>query len=185
MKFAILNASQKTMRRYALSQIDLLPSFSALLELGCNDGSSAAYHFSQSSIASRYTGIDIRKDKIKQAKKSYPDLLFKRMDVLTKSALELIAKADVFMSFETLEHIGTPRGDEDVKVLSWLTPGAMVFISVPNFNAVRHVRHYNLDGWWVRYKSVIEMKEIRVYKSIHPKGKKRGNHTYLFIGFRK
>jgi len=175
----VFHDTQDAMRGYGLSHV---PESGRAVEVGCNTGAHTAPFFSKT--PDRYIGIDNQKSKIKIAEENYPQLTFVCVDCLSSKGEAIIQTADIFIAFQTLEHIGTPRGDEDLQVLSWLRKGAKVIISVPNFPAVRHVRFYPHGVWTKRFQKVLNIEELNLYYSVREAGKRRGNCSYLYTGHR-
>ena len=171
--------TQDAMRAYGLMQV---PESGCVVEVGCNTGITTAPFFINTSA--RYIGIDNQKKKIETARRLFPSLRFMCIDCLSPEGRKIIKTADILISFQTLEHIGTPQGDEDLQMLSWLKKGAKVIISVPNFNSATHVRFYNHEKWTERFAQEIHIEELCIYHSIKLSGIRKDSCSYLYKGYK-
>jgi hypothetical protein len=171
----VITGHQDIMRECGISKI---PKKGNIVEVGCNNGANSVCNFISS--PSRYVGIDNQFGKIKEARKTFPDFTFFCMDCLSKKAKKIIKASDILVSFQTLEHIGTEKGDEDLKLLSLIRKNKKIIISVPNFDSRYHVRYYKEQTWTMRFETVMKIDELYVYKS--PKKPSFNFCTFLYIG---
>jgi len=172
----ILKTSQEKMRKIGSSL--LLPFENTIIELGCSSGNFARVLYHRH--VENYIGIDVQQEKLDLAKEEMPEYEFLNINIVKdKSILE---KADAFVSFQSLEHVGTKDGNEDVDVLAHLKPNCKVIISIPN-NPYKdaHKRWFDLEGWKDRYSHLIFFNFEMTIQNINKKEKR----SFLFRGYRK
>lgn len=87
---------------------DLLPYTlrGLTVEVGCSDGNFLRLLLQKHNVE-EYVGIDINQDKINKCKSEFPNFKFVCGDVLSCYPVE---RASYFLSFQTLEHVGTTGG---------------------------------------------------------------------------
>jgi len=147
------------------------------VEVGCSDGNFLRLLL-QNHVVKEYVGIDINQDKINKCKLKFPNFKFVCEDALSYP----VEKAKYFLSFQTLEHVGTVSGTEDVSLLKQLHEGTKVLFSVPNRPYKNlHKRWFELDGWLERYGKIIDFEIWIVIQ--HPV--KQQCRSFLFYGKRK
>lgn len=156
----------------------LLPQTKLILEIGCSTGNFAELLF-EGGVRGNYLGVDKLEWKIEQARKNLPIMTFLCLDIY--NALELVKVADIIVSFQTLEHIGTRGGNEDIEVLSAANSGTRIIFSVPNFKSHDHKRWFKLPEWKDRYKDIIDYQQEFIYL----KPKRKTSKSFLFDGVRK
>ncbi len=163
----IVTTTQDEMRIMALEWI---PRQSHIVEVGCSSGNFAELI---QRTEHRYTGIDILSDKIKEARKKFPDMNFVNCDIIKN--LYMLHQATTVVSFQCLEHI-----KEDLKLIKEIPWGSIVIISVPNRKYKGHVRWFEEDGWTERFDPYITLNDAITIQ--HPK--KPNNRSFLFRGIR-
>lgn len=174
MKFfhnSILKIKQVEMRKLALEL--LLPvKEGIILEVGCSNGNFA--ELLNEKKVYNYVGIDILEDKIKIAKKRYPNLYFKCADICKE---ELIWPVSALVSFQALEHI-----PDDKEIFKKLDKGTKVVFSVPNSPyGKNHLRWFELEGWKNHYKDLIDFDfHLTIQNPV-----KLSKRSFLFRGYRK
>jgi len=169
----IVVARQDYMRQIA---VDLLPHTlcGLVVEVGCSDGNFLRVLL-QNHVVKEYVGIDINQDKINKCKLEFPNFKFVCGDALSYP----VERASYFLSFQSLEHIGTMGGTEDIDLLKRLQKGTIVVFSVPNRPYKNlHKRWFELDGWLERYNNIINF-DIRITIQ-HPV--KQQCRSFLFRG---
>lgn len=171
----IVIAPQWVMRERGLEMMETQEG--EILEIGCNTGNFAKV-IQAKGLANRYLGVDIQGSKIKEARRTYPGMMFLVEDITSKKPeiSALLAKAKVFFAYEVLEHI-----EKDIEVLTRLTPGTEIIISVPNFTSAGHLRSPKLRKWLARYQAILNVKEIVIFQNPKHSTKK----CYLIHGERK
>jgi SAM-dependent methyltransferase len=143
-----------------------------IVELGCSNGNFASLLHKNG--FRNYMGIDILKDKIKEAKNKLPGMSFICCDITEN--LYLLKGAITFVSFQCLEHI-----EKDLDVINSLRAGTKVIISVPNSPYKGHVRWFEFDGWEERFSPYIDFDCGYVIQN----PKKLNRRAFLFRGEKK
>ena len=164
----IFNITQKEMRDMALEWIDPLDF---VVELGCSNGNFAEIFYNKG--FRNYIGIDIQKDKINEAKKKLPKMLFMCADIVDN--LYVLNGFNTFVSFQCLEHI-----ENDLEILNEMKEGMKMIISVPNSPYKGHVRWFELEGWENRFSKYIDFD----YACVIQNPKKPKKRAFLFKGIR-
>ena len=165
----IFEITQDEMREMALKWID--PNENYIIELGCSSGNFAELLYREG--IKNYLGVDILKDKIREAEKKLPEMIFVCDDILKR--LNILKGATQFVSFQCLEHI-----EDDLKILNALKPTTKVIISVPNSPYKGHVRWFELEGWENRFSKYIDFD----YTCVIQNPKKKNKRAFLFRGQR-
>jgi trans-aconitate methyltransferase len=174
----IKKISQDQMRKFAVEL--LLPIKGKILELGCSNGNFVSILKNRNIDLSNYIGIDISKEKILEAKKLYPDINFINKDICNN--MNYLKDIDNFISFQTLEHIGSINGFEDCLILKNLKSNTKIIISIPNSPYKNeHKRWFEIEGWINRYKKFINFSDKIIIQNI----KKKNKRSFLFKGYRK
>ena len=153
-----------------------------ILEIGCGYGNFAEIVMNAFQ-GGRYVGIDRNEEKIRANRQAHPNLSFECLD-MTRSEfaqMQYLWDAETVCSFQTFEHVGKIDGFEDVCLLSRIRPGCEIIISVPNFKSADHKRWFTLNGWIERYRAIIRIDHVIVYKQPE-KPKKR---CFLIHGRRR
>ena len=164
----IFKITQKEMREMAIDWVDPLAN---IIELGCSSGN-FAMELQKRGIRN-YIGIDILKNKIKEAKSKIPDMAFMCCDIIEN--LYMLKGATQFISFQCLEHI-----KQDLDVLKSLNERTKVILSVPNSPYKGHVRWFELEGWEKRFSKYIDFD----YACVIQNPKKENKRAFLFRGVR-
>ena len=175
----ILTTTQNKMRYLAA---DLLAPIKKdiLLEIGCSSGNFVSILKEKNINTKNYIGIDIVKNKIKKAKKEHPNINFICADIYNK--IKYLQNTNILISFQTLEHIGTTNGFEDVKIFTYLKPQTKIIISVPNSPYIdEHKRWFELDGWKKRYNNYIDFD----YEITIQNPRKKNKRSFLLKGYKK
>ena len=167
----ILKISQEEMRKIACGWIK--QNEKIVVEAGCSSGNFVSL-LKDKKIA-KYIGVDIDKEKIKEAKKKFPSFSFIALDI--SKNLYLLRNCSLFISFQCLEHI-----KNDIEVIKAIPINSKVIFSVPNkpFHK-EHIRWFELDGWIDRFSPYIKFDEIITIQNPRKKNKR----SFLFRGFRK
>ena len=163
-----ITTTQDVMRQIVL---DWIPENSKVIELGCSDGNFASI-LKNKKI--QYLGVDILKNKIKEAIDTVKNRKFINCNILQN--LNLLKNQDLFISFQCLEHI---KGD--LLILKNLDEGTNAIFSVPNSPYRGHIRWFELDGWKERYEKYIEFSDIYIIQN----PRKNNKRSFLFRGVRK
>jgi len=169
----IIVARQDYMRQIAAN---FLPHtlYGLTVEVGCSDGNFLRLLLQKHNIE-EYVGIDINQDKINKCRLEFPNFKFVCGDALSYP----VERASYFLSFQSLEHIGTMGGTEDIDLLKRLQKGTIVVFSVPNRPYKNlHKRWFELDGWLERYDSIINFETWVTIQ--HPI--KQDCRSFLFYG---
>lgn len=93
------------------------------------------HHLAQATAARLVIGLDFDPEAIHEAQVnfSHARVLFQKADLLKKESLESVRRADVLVSFETLEHFPKELAGQVLENLkSLLYDDAILFISSPN-----------------------------------------------------
>ena len=154
-----------------------------LLEVGCGNGEFAEMLHAKYP-ETEYSGIDIQMSKIEKDRTRVPEWRndFHCMDILEHS--EYLRPASTVVCFQTLEHLGTEAGDEDVQLLKRMTSGTKIIFSVPNFKSRDHKRWFSMLGWFQRYSNILWFDRIHVYR-MKKNWKPIEKGSFLFRGVRK
>ena len=172
----ILKGTQEKMRKIASNL--LLPFENTIVELGCSTGNFARILYNRN--VPNYIGIDIQQDKLDLAEEEMPDYDFRKIDIVKNK--DILKLADAFVSFQSLEHIGSKDGNEDIEVLSQLKPNTKVIFSVPNSPyRTEHKRWFEIKGWKARYIELIYFDFEMTIQNVNKEGKR----SFLFRGYRK
>ena len=102
-----------------------------ILDAGCGSGYGA--YFLASNGAAAVLGIDVSRDAIDEATRTYrrKNLQFQMCDAQSVDDAELCGKFDVIVNFETLPHLADP--DKFIRgVKSALVTGGVYIVSTPN-----------------------------------------------------
>ena len=164
----IIIDNQEKMRKIAA---DWIKEDTNIIELGCSDGNFASILNELGNH--HYIGIDIQREKIDSAKKSFPKMNFMCCDICEN--LYMLGGAKTFVSFQCLEHI-----ENDLKILKSLKVWTKVIISVPNSPYKGHVRWFEMEGWIKRFSPFIDFDEKITIQ--HPK--KKNKRSFLLKGVR-
>jgi len=105
----VLKINQDKMRDIAAELITPFKQGSIIFELGCAEGNFAKLLFDKN--INNYIGVDILKKKVDIATRELPDMVFQCVDILKS---DIMFNIGLFVSFQALEHIGTPKGKEDI-----------------------------------------------------------------------
>lgn len=106
----------------------------SILDVGCGAGQLAA--FLRDAGVPRYVGLDFSPARVAQAREVCPEYRFVVEDVFRTDLLETL-DYDTVLSTEFMEHV-----ERDLEVLDRIRPGTRTFLTVPNFPAPAHVRHF-------------------------------------------
>jgi 2-polyprenyl-3-methyl-5-hydroxy-6-metoxy-1,4-benzoquinol methylase len=162
----IFNTTQSEMRQIAASWIT---TNKKIIELGCSDGNFAKLLLDKN--ITNYIGIDILSDKIKTAQKRYPQTKFICGNIMDK--LYYVQTADIFVSFQCLEHIL-----DDVKIFQLIKKGTDLIFSVPNSPYKGHLRWFEMDGWVNRYAPYVKFEKMITIQNPNKSAKR----SFLFKG---
>ena len=154
-------STQDDMRRDALQSVG---SEGLIVEVGCGIGNFAKL-VQEEGWGDRYLGVDMDVKKIRMAMEFFPDLLFECLNLEHYiDAVDIILEnAKTFCAFQTLEHIGTMGGGEDIGVLKRLKPGTKIILSLPDYKSKDHKRWMPKDDWVERYRRVIDIEGVKSY----------------------
>ena len=113
-----------------------------VVEFGCGRGE-LANEIKRKGLS--IIGIDKNAEKIRQAKETYPDIIFYQMDVLRMSLPP--AAFDTVVLAEIHEHVTDKMGDKMLEI-AWqrLRPNGRLIVSVPNEHAIpnpNHIRQFS------------------------------------------
>ncbi len=129
----------------------LIPERMSIVDLGCGPGRFASMLPSCNPVS--YLGIDFAPSMVAEARRYNPQLAFWLADLRTCE----IAKADVYVALEVLEHL-----DDDLALLARLQAGARIILSVPSFESSAHVRSFaDLVSAVERYSVAIDIDYAR------------------------
>lgn len=168
----IMVCKQDKMRQRSLKMIK---SKGLILELGCGKGNFAKLLFDNG--YKNYLGVDILEKNTAAAKKLVPDFKFWTANIFSSKVFSKILEAQTLVSFETLEHLGTVKGNEDINFLLSIPIRKRIIFSVPNSPYQKeHKRWFELEGWKNRYKDILDYKEIITIQ--HPV--KKTKRAFLF-----
>lgn len=136
--------------------VELIPSGSPVLDLGCGVGHLAS--MIQKAGKKYLMGVDFSEVAIKMALKRNKKLMFLNRNILDDAIYGL--PYEVIVMCETLEHI-----NDDLKIFEMIPPDKFVIFSVPNFDSIGHVRYFNdvsivLD----RYRKYLRNIQIDVFE---------------------
>jgi 2-polyprenyl-3-methyl-5-hydroxy-6-metoxy-1,4-benzoquinol methylase len=106
-----------------------------VLDIGCGPGQFAEYILQQIPNI-QYQGIDYSRVAIDQARLRCPQAHFYNIDVNEGDKL-LNINADAYVLLEVLEHM-----EHDIELIKKIPAGKKVILSVPNFDAIAHVRFF-------------------------------------------
>ena len=163
---------QEEMRKVALTMIK---SDGLILELGCGNGNFAK--LLSDNGYKNYLGIDIISNNIKEAKKLVPNFDFWAVNVFASRVFSKIKEASTIVSFQTFEHLGTRKGNEDIDFLLTFPQGKHFIFSVPNSPYLKeHKRWFELEGWKKRYGDILNYKEAITIQN----PKKKDKRSFLF-----
>ncbi len=109
--------------------------YARILDIGCGPGQFAEYLLRQCPSI-EYTGVDFSGVAVEIAKKRCPSATFIKADVFRTDILEK-SEYDLILMLELLEHL-----ENDVALLSRIPAGRSVVFSVPDSDAVAHVRFF-------------------------------------------
>ena len=175
----ILTTTQDEMRNIAADFLTPINK-GILLEIGCSAGNFVSILKNKGIDTQKYIGIDILKNKIKEAKKEHPGVNFIHADICKE--IEYLQKTEILVSFQALEHIGTVGGYEDVQIFTHLKPNTKIIISIPNSPFRKeHKRWFELDGWKNRYSKYINFD----YEVTIQNPRKKDKRSFLFKGYKK
>lgn len=140
--------------KYALRYILFLERNIDILEIGCGPGQFASLLFDNGFM--NYHGFDYAPEGIKLAHKNNPDKKERFFVADAFISPEVIAKHDLIICFEVLEHI-----QNDLELLERIQKGTKLLISVPNFDDPYHVRYFSSEKEvYERYKNTIDIYDI-------------------------
>jgi 2-polyprenyl-3-methyl-5-hydroxy-6-metoxy-1,4-benzoquinol methylase len=107
-----------------------------VLELGCGAGHLSA-EINRSGL--RVLGVDRSAGKIESARRRYPEIEFRRQDILEMPS---DAAHDTVVLAEVLEHVPGDVGDRMLaRAWALVAPGGRLVVSVPNEDCVPHRNH--------------------------------------------
>ena len=131
---------------------------SSVLDIGCGSSEIAKY-------IPDYKGFDFSKEAIDIAKE-------KGLNVWVGSAYdkENFKKADCYVSTELLEYT------DDLKVIQNIPKDYRLIFTVPSFSDPAHLRTYTEDIIRIRFRDLLEIKEIKKY-NFHSKWELGGTNT--------
>ena len=146
----IIIGTQDEMRKKAL---DYINENEIVVELGCGEGNFISI-LNEAKNITKYIGIDIDHQKIELCKKLYTknNLEFVCANIMAPHIQQYIWESHIITSFQTLEHVGTFRGNEDIEFISNIPSKKHFVFSVPNSPYRKeHKRWFEIDGWVNRY----------------------------------
>jgi len=152
-----------------------LPS-GLILEIGCAAGN--FFKCLPKTSREDYIGIDLDLEQITKAKERFPNGTFIYGDILNFH--NVLKSCKTIVSFQVFEHI-----QNDFELFDKINSGKNMIFSVPNFPyrgafPDGHKRHYEVDGWIKRYKSVLDFSEVWIIKHY-----KKNRKIFVFQGVRK
>jgi 2-polyprenyl-3-methyl-5-hydroxy-6-metoxy-1,4-benzoquinol methylase len=128
-----------------------------IIDLGCGPGQFAEF-LRRRRPQFRYTGLDISRVAIEQARMRCAQFDFIHSDVFTSDILEK-GDYEIVVCTEMLEHV-----EKDINIVERIRPGAAVFASVPNYFAFGHVRYFSdateVSGRYARFFDNFSVKPI-------------------------
>lgn len=144
----------------------------SILDIGCGPGQFAEFLLEETSNVS-YEGIDFSEIAIKQATERCPAASFQVLDFMKYDGM-MTLDVDAYIILEVLEHI-----EQDLTLIEKIPNGKLVIFSVPNFDALAHVRFFkSVEDVYLRYSKYFN--ELKIEK-IHVK---KMAFIYLGIGTR-
>ena len=105
-----------------------------LFDLGCGNGSVAAYFANQ---GYQVAGVDPSEEGIKQAHSNYPELQLKNGSGYDDLASEF-GKFPAVISLEVIEHVYSPR-DFAANLFRLVEPGGLAIVSTPYHGYIKNV----------------------------------------------
>lgn len=140
-----------------------------ILDLGCGPGQFA--QLLRDRGIDEYVGVDFSEASIDIARRLAPFYEFKHADLTDPEALKrLETEYDTVVLLEVLEHL-----DEDLELLSRIRPGARVIFSVPDFDAVGHVRFFATEA-------EVEERYAPLFSELSVDRLRYGEKLTLFLG---
>ncbi len=145
----------------------------SLLEIGCGSGQFA--ELLSRDLPLKYTGIDISREAIEQARrKNLSGFQFDVGDALVSPYLD--GSYDSVVCTEVLEHI-----EQDRELVQRIKTGTRCLCTVPNFPYKSHVRHFTSDQQVLdRYGEFFQSLTVWGIAGSH----REGTVYYLFDGIR-
>lgn len=145
----------------------------SILDIGCGPGQFA--RLLNDSFDVRITGVDFSSTAIEMARRNVPTQNFICEDMRVSSILTF-ADYDHVVSLEFLEHVSF-----DIDILKSIKSGTRCILSVPDFPATGHIRHFtNRDQVYQRYGRFFVRKEVSYWLL----NAKRESGFYLFDGIK-
>lgn len=127
----------------------------------------------------RYWGIDFSSKRVEEAQRYVPDFEFVAASAFDPAVTSRFSDYDIFTFIEVLEHI-----TQDVELVSMVPPGALVVISLPNYDSDGHVRCFDCeDTIRNRFGAMIDFSRGRSLSCARPKRPK--NRIFVLSGIRR
>jgi 2-polyprenyl-3-methyl-5-hydroxy-6-metoxy-1,4-benzoquinol methylase len=142
----------------------------SILDIGCGPGQFAQMLFDRG--FKNYIGFDFSNQAISMAKERNQSMADRFFEANAFETELVKLDVDVYTCFEVLEHI-----NDDLKLISRLSPGKELLASVPNYDSKGHVRHFaGIIEVYTRYSQVIDIQDIVTTNFDH------GNKIFTFRG---
>lgn len=155
--------------------VDILKQEGAqrVLDIGCGPGQFAEYLLHQIP-GIKYQGVDYSQTAIEKAQLRCPTAQFYVKDLMHTDVFNEF-EADAYVVLEVLEHVVN-----DIELLEKIPKHVKIIMSVPNFDALGHVRFFLTgDDVYERYSGSIKFEHLTIIKI------KKSSNLYLVNGVRR